>query len=150
MRYFFLVAAAAVMLAACQGKQSTATDATAADEATRTLVGQWNIENVVLNDSTYARPAELTPDTEQYVVFEADNHYAFHTNCNTIQGSFTEKGDSLTIEPGLMTRMACENMEVEDLLCRIIPDIKTVDYQNDSIARLNTDNSAYIVLRKAE
>lgn len=113
------------------------------------LTGQWYIENIVFNDSTYVRPAEEDPEVQQYITFE-DKNYHIYTNCNTIFGEYSLKGDSITIGSGGMTRMLCENMATEEALTKILPNIATVDVENDSIVRLNSRNtSEYIVLRKA-
>ncbi|WP_289833357.1 META domain-containing protein, partial [uncultured Muribaculum sp.] len=78
-------------------------------------------------------------------VFE-DSTYFIKTNCNTISGTYTIKGDSIILGDGAMTEMACDNMAVEDALRRILPNIATVYIQNDSIARLDSRNpSEYIV-----
>lgn len=59
-------------------------------------------------------------------------------------------GDSIKIEPGLMTEMACDNMATEDALRRILPSISTIEVQNDSVIRLNGANPAEcIMLKKA-
>ncbi|MDE7089124.1 MAG: META domain-containing protein, partial [Prevotella sp.] len=106
-------------------------------------------ENIVLSDSENVRPMEEVTDSRQYIQFE-DSTYFIKTNCNSISGFYTIKGDSINLGAGMMTRMACENMATEDALCRILPRIVTVDIENDSIARLNSNtDSAYIVLRKA-
>ncbi len=111
--------------------------------------GQWYLENIVLSDSENVRPMEEVTDSRQYIQFE-DSTYFIKTNCNSISGFYTIKGDSINLGAGMMTRMACENMATEDALCRILPRIVTVDIENDSIARLNSNtDSAYIVLRKA-
>ena len=113
--------------------------------------GQWYLENIVFSDSDYVRvrPDERLSSTHQYIVFE-DSTYFIRTNCNTISGSYTIKGDSIILDDGAMTEMACDNMAVEDALRRILPNIATVYIQNDSIARLDSRNpSEYIVLRKA-
>ena len=113
------------------------------------LTGQWYIENIVFNDSTCVRPTEEDPEALQYITFE-DKNYHIHTNCNTIFGEYSLKGDSITIGSGGMTRMLCENMATEEALTKILPNIATVDVENDSIVRLNSRNtSEYIVLRKA-
>lgn len=113
--------------------------------------GQWYLDSIVFSDSDYVRvrPDERLSSIHQYIVFE-DNTYFIKTNCNTISGSYTVKGDSITLGDGAMTEMACDNMAVEDALRRILPNIATVCIRNDSIARLDSHNpSEYIVLRKA-
>lgn len=114
--------------------------------------GQWYLDSIVFSDSDYVRvrPDERLSSIHQYIVFE-DNSYFIKTNCNTISGSYTIKGDSITLGDGVMTEMACDNMAVEEALRRILPNIATVYIQNDSIARLDSRNpSEYIVLRKAQ
>ena len=114
--------------------------------------GQWYLENIVFSDSEYVRvrPDVRLSSIHQYVVFE-DSTYFIRTNCNSISGTYTIKGDSITLGDGAMTEMACDNMAVEDALRRILPNIATVYIQNDSITRLDSRNpSEYIVLRKAQ
>lgn len=154
MKSFILTAAAAtLLLASCSGNsnQTSATeqqnDSTVVAE--NSILGKWNIENVVVSDSVYARPAEITPDVQQYISFEADSTYSIVTNCNTISGSYILTGDSIMLNAGPATLMACENMQVEDLIKQVLPEISTVDFENDSTLRLNTPSTKYIVLRKA-
>ncbi len=113
--------------------------------------GQWYLDSIVFSDSDYVRvrPDERLSSIHQYIVFE-DNSYFIKTNCNTISGSYTIKGDSITLGDGAMTEMACDDISVEEALRRILPNIATVYIQTDSIARLDSRNpSEYIVLRKA-
>ena len=152
MKSLFMTAAiAAIALCSCGGNATQATEAEQNDSTAvveNTVIGKWDIENVVLSDSVYARPAEI--DTvEQYISFEEDSTYSIGTNCNTINGSFVVNGDSIVINPGPSTRMMCENMQVEDLLMQILPEISTIDFENDSTLRLNGTEGKYIVLRKA-
>ena len=151
------VLAAAVMTAviatACSGKKENNTAIT--DQNTQNVVtdanirGQWYIENIVFSDSDYVRPDETLSSIHQYIVFE-DSTYFIQTNCNTISGAYAVKGDSITIGDGAMTEMACDDMAVEDALRRILPDISTIDVQNDSVVRLNGATPAEcILLRKA-
>ncbi|MDE6548885.1 MAG: META domain-containing protein [Muribaculaceae bacterium] len=149
MTAFFAVA----MMASCTGNKGAVDKDSAkvndiAKEATVDLKGQWYIENIFFNDSDYVRPAEILPDIRQYVQF-TDSTYSIMTNCNSISGYYTLSGDSITLEDGMMTEMACDNMQTEDALRRILPDIATIDVENDSIVRLNcTNNSSYLILKK--
>lgn len=71
------------------------------------------------------------------------------TNCNYISGYYTVSGDSITLGDGVMTEMACDDMQTEDALRRILPDIAAIDVENDSIVRLNCGNySGYLILRR--
>ena len=143
----------AVIATACSGKKENNTAIT--DQNTQNVVtdanirGQWYIENIVVSDSDYVRPDETLSSIHQYIVFE-DSTYFIQTNCNTISGAYAVKGDSITIGDGAMTEMACDDMAVEDALRRILPDISTIDVQNDSVVRLNGATPAEcILLRKA-
>lgn len=47
--------------------------------------------------------------------------------------------------------MACDNMDVEDILRRVLPNIATIDVQSDSVVRLNGAAPAEcILLRRAK
>ena len=71
------------------------------------------------------------------------------TNCNSISGEYVLRGDSISLGDGAMTEIACDNMAVEDALRKILPEIATVDMENDSVVRLNCGSTAgYIVLSK--
>jgi len=112
--------------------------------------GQWYIENIVFSDSDYVRPDETSSSMNQYIVFE-DSTYFIMTNCNSFNGSYTVKGDSIKLGDGAMTEMACDDMKTEDALRRILPHISTIDVQNDSVVRLNGLAPAEcILLRKAK
>lgn len=149
MMAFFAVA----MMASCTGnKGSDGSDSAKVDASAAVaqidLKGQWFIENIFFNDSDYVRPAEILPDSRQYVQF-TDSTYSIMTNCNSISGYYTISGDSITLSDGAMTEMACDDMQTEDALRRILPDIAAIDMENDSIVRLNCRNhSGYIILRK--
>ncbi len=84
----FILLGAAVM-ASCSGNKGTqTTDSANSEEIQKNTVdlrGQWCLENIVFDDTTYVRPAEQTPDVRQYITFQ-DSTFSIQTNCNTIQG----------------------------------------------------------------
>lgn len=138
----------------CSGNKGTNTDKVAdsalSEVANADIRGQWYIENIVFSDSDYVRPDETSSSMKQYIVF-GDSTYFIMTNCNTINGSYTVKGDSIKLGDGAMTEMACDDMQTEDALRRILPHISTIDVQNDSVIRLNGSVPAEcILLRKAK
>lgn len=111
--------------------------------------GEWDIDNIVFSDADHVRPSEQDPDSRQFIEF-TDSTYHIMTNCNSISGDYSLLGDTLTLHEGAMTRMACPDMATEDALRRILPEITTVDVENDSVVRLNSsDNSHYIILHRA-
>ncbi len=111
--------------AACVICGCTPSGTSSAPEQSPALEGRWEITDVVLNDSV-------------------------RTNCNSIGGSYTLNGDSLTIGDGFCTEMACDNMVVEDLIKQILPEVRSAVAGNDSTMRLTTAGESYISLRKAE
>ncbi len=128
----------AIIMASCSNSKESKTNiASEAQEQTVKvdLLGQWDLENIVLSDTVNVRPAEETPGVRQYITFN-DSAFSIQTNCNTIQGEYRLSGDSISFPVTLMTEMACDNMATEDALRKILPDIVTVDVQNDSVVRL--------------
>lgn len=110
--------------------------------------GRWNIDNIVFNDSVYVRPSEEVAGATNYFVFDGESYF-IQTNCNTISGSYLIKSDSITFNDGIMTEMACDNMATEDALRRILPEIETIDVENDSVVRLNSrTRSEYLILHR--
>lgn len=152
-----LIAGAALLIATatgCAGNKNA--ESNKVDDGVQTKIanvdirGQWYIENIVFSDSDYVRPDETSSSMKQYIVFE-DSTYFIVTNCNGISGSYSVKGDSIRLDDGLMTEMACDDMQTEDALRRILPHISTIDVQNDSVVRLNGLAPAEcILLRKAK
>lgn len=149
-----IAALLAVTTAACSGNKNMKTDTegpeTQEPAANTDIRGQWLIENIVFSDSDYVRPDETSSSMKPYIAFE-DTTYFVITNCNSITGSYAVAGDKITLGDGAMTEMACDNMETEDALRRILPHISTIDVQNDSVVRLNGATPAEcILLRKTK
>ncbi len=151
------IAGAALLMATvtgCTGNKEAKTDKLESKPQTEVanadIRGQWYIENIVFSDSDYVRPDETSSSMKQYIVFE-DSTYFIMTNCNSFNGSYTVKGDSIKLGDGVMTEIACDDMKTEDALRRILPHISTIDVQNDSVVRLNGLAPAEcILLRKAK
>lgn len=155
--YIFVIAGVVLLMATvagCSGNKGAKTDKVA-DAAQMETVnadirGQWYIENIVFSDSDYVRPDETSSSMKPYIVFE-DSTYFIITNCNSISGSYTVKGDSIKLGDGAMTEMACDDMRTEDALRRILPHISTIDVQYNSGVRLiGSAQAEYILLRKTK
>lgn len=146
-----LFGAMAAMMVSCSSQQNS-TEAVPEDEQAKEIIniqGEWNIENIVVDESESVCPAKEDPETRQYILFE-DSTYAVHTNCNTISGWYTLNGDSIVLGDGMMTMMACEDMASEDALRKVLPAVVTITVENDSTARLNTSTpTSYVELRRA-
>lgn len=112
------------------------------------IQGQWDIVNVVENDSSYVRPAEIDQGITSYIDFREDSTFGIMTNCNHIGGQYLQTNDSILLTDISATEMACDNMELEEMLKKILPIVNTIDCINDSITRLNSDKGdSYIVLK---
>lgn len=153
----FLIAGVALLMATtfgCSGNNEAKAikddNAAQTEVANADIRGQWYIENIVFSDYDYVRPDETSSNMKQFIVFE-DSTYFIMTNCNSINGSYTVKGDSIRLADGAMTEMACDDMRTEDAIRRILPHISTIDVQNNSVVRLNGSAPAEcILLRKAK
>lgn len=112
------------------------------------IEGQWDIVNAVENDSSYVRPSEIEQGVTAYIDFREDNTFGIMTNCNHLGGEYHQYNDSIRLTNILSTEIACDNMELEELLKKILPNVNTIDCINDSITRLNSNKGdSYIVLK---
>ncbi len=136
-----------VGMTACKG---TKEGSEKPSENTANIQGQWQIENVVENDSSYVRPSEIEQGITAYIDFRDDNTFGVMTNCNHLGGRYHQAADSICLTDLSATEMACDNMDLEEMLKKILPMVNTVDCINDSITRLNSDKGdSYIVLKKS-
>lgn len=117
----------------------------------KSICGQWQIENIVENDSSYVRPSEIEGGTRAYIDFREDKTFGVMTNCNHLGGEYFQYGDSISLTDISATEMACDNMEIEDMLKKVLPLVNALDCINDSVIRLNSSKAeAYIVLKRSE
>lgn len=155
MRKFFLICGL-VGLASCSGQKSHpekdgANDAGYPVAAVSAIQGQWDIVNVVENDSAYVRPSEIEQGMTAYIDFRDDDSFGVMTNCNHIGGRYHLDGDSMRLTDISTTEMACDDMELEEMLKKILPMVNAIDCINDSITRLNSGKGdSYIVLKKRD
>ncbi len=136
---------------ACSGVRSDADSSDKSSEAVDApaIQGQWMIENVVENDSSYLRPSEIESGLTAYINFNEDKTFGVVTNCNHLGGAYTQSHDTIRMTDISTTEMACDNMEMEEMLKKILPTVNAVDCLNDSVMRLNTTKSdSYIVLKR--
>ncbi|MCQ6962905.1 META domain-containing protein [Methanolobus chelungpuianus] len=79
------------------------------------MISEENIDSIIGTEWQWAElsgpmPADqlLVPGPENYyLVFSEDGIYYFRADCNTGSGNYTLEGESLTLEPGVMTLVAC-------------------------------------------
>lgn len=142
-----VLAAASLMLGACStGKSgSDACDKT----AQASLIGRWNIEKIVLSDTQSICIAKSDTIEPQTVRFLSDSSFSIQTNCNIIGGLYLVSGDSISLDKVLSTAMLCQDMETEEALVSILPQISTITFSGDSLVTLNASPSTFISLSKA-
>lgn len=149
----FAAALIALGVASCStGKESGSADSTetafVSVPFTGDLNGEWLIDEINIYDTLSLKPAEISPDELQTVTF-TDSTYHFQTNCNLVQGEYTQNGDTISFGMGLSTRMACPDMRIEDAINQLLPQLEGIGMDNDSTIRIVAKNpSAYILLRK--
>lgn len=150
----YLIISFLVVISACTGTKgnpdtSVMDDTKNGAACAADIHGQWDIENVVENDSIYVRPSDIKPLITAYIDFKEDNTFGIMTNCNHIGGRYYLNNDSIRLTDISTTEIACDNMEVEDMLKKIMPMVNVIDCINDSVIRLNSDKGdSYIVLKK--
>lgn len=153
MNRFLYLMASVFLMASCDGQsnRSASTSSRAAGNDTvisASLVGEWLLEQVAVSDTLEVNPGDMDPEARLCVQFCDDGTFNFQTGCNAIGGRYLQSGDSVGISDMTWTEMACEDMRVEELLRTVLPQVNGVEWNNDSIVRLNTSTPAYVVLRR--
>lgn len=146
--------AAATLLASCSGHATGSGSQPHDNSSAKTVVipdlhCKWLIDNIVVNDTIQVNPAEISPKRDCYIVFNPDGTFGASTNCNTLGGEYVLDNDSIRFDNMLITEMACDNMTVEEMLGRVLPEVQALDCVNDSVIHLNTASAAHIVLKKS-
>lgn len=154
MKRSFYLLPVVLLIASCSGRNAkTDTDTSlmydADSSVCASIEGEWLLEHVVVNDTLEVRPADINSEAMHYAYFYNDSTFNFQTGCNAIGGRYIQAGDSIVFNDMLWTEMACENMQVEELLRNALPKVSIVDWTNDSIVRLNSGSSEYVVLKKS-
>lgn len=155
MKKFLYIIPPILLTASCGGQhqKSISDDSQMSDTDSAvcaSIEGQWLLEHVVVSDTLEVRPADVDTEAKLYAHFYPDNTFNFQTGCNAIGGRYIQSGDSIAFSDMIWTELACDDMRVEQLLRDVLPHVSTADWNNDSIMRLNTGSSAYIVLKKSE
>lgn len=155
MRKILTFFAASVMIAAasCGGNADKKDSAwqqpqAVAVPAGKTIVGEWNIAEIVCGDSVRIVPSELLPEADVTMTFRADDTFYAATGCNQMSGGYASRGNTIKFADAMMTEMACEHMEVEDALRMLLPALEYCGFSEDgSEAEVKTaDGSGYIKL----
>ncbi len=92
---------AVILVATVAGLAACSSDSSNSD-----LVGPtWQWGSGTLNQPKHQF---VVPDPENYTItFADDGTYQAKADCNSVHGSYTTSGDSLTIKPGASTLVGC-------------------------------------------
>lgn len=151
----FLLGAVALAVTSCSTSKVNTSETEESSDATfvaqpysGSFVGEWRVLDIEMYDTLTIKPAELFPEEPTTVMF-TDSTYHFQTNCNLVQGDYTQTGDTITFSPGMSTRMACPDMRIETAINEILPQLTGIGAENDSTLRFIAKNpSAYMVIQK--
>ena len=151
---YLLFSLFALFAAACSGNIHQKQVEPAVDDAPESgenayILGQWYIENICFSDSDYVRPTEEVPGSRMYILFEPDGSYSVMTNCNHGAAQYKLTGQAISFEDAAWTELACDNMKVEEAMRKILPLLRTVELENDSVMRINSKAAPYLILTKA-
>lgn len=129
-----LVISALLLLSSCsmfQPKQY------ASDQNASNLNAKWHIISIE-NKSIESKVNGIEPI---FSIDIAKKEYTATTGCNNFMGNFEVKApNKLKMTRGISTMMACDNMDVEQGLSRIIPTITNYHLSNDTLSLLEGKN----------
>lgn len=124
MKKTLLCSAALLLLCGCAGnkakEEASATNETADIRLDSIgLQGAWSLTEYTVGNATGA----FTPESGYALTFdEEDNIFGISTDCNQINGGFSVTNDTIRFGNTLVTEMACDKMEVETNMLRLIND----------------------------
>jgi heat shock protein HslJ len=105
------------------------------------LIGDWEATSFRQRDAV----ASLLPDTEITARFGSDGTLAGSAGCNRYSAGFTTDGGSLTIEPPVLTRMACEKpdgvMKQEQQYVEALPRAASYTFEGQMLTLLAADGT---------
>ncbi|MDE7377309.1 MAG: META domain-containing protein [Muribaculaceae bacterium] len=132
MKKYFALALAALTLAACGNKAKEVevpeaeTGATEQAYAAPSLAGEWQL--VEYTDGE--KPLELNGE---YVLTLTDSTFVMQTDCNSLQGYYEVKADSIAFLNPMKTEMACDNEAVEQAMTSLAVNARTFWLEADTL-----------------
>lgn len=126
-----LVISAVLFLSSCSIFQPKQYDST---QSASNLNAKWHILSIE-NKSIEPKVNGIEPS---FSIDIAKKEYSAITGCNNLMGNFEVKApNKIKMTRGISTMMACDNMEVEQGLSRIIPTITQYKLSNDTLFLLD-------------
>lgn len=95
----------------------------------------WTVDSLVDGETASSTPAGATPATVEF----ADGRVTVFTGCNGGSGTYRLDGDTITVEPLMLTRKACESgiMTVESAMVAVLTGPVTYDVTSATLALEN-------------
>lgn len=121
MKKFFAAAALLLAMTACGGSQNKALPL----EGTT-----WKLTKM---ESIPAKNIDAEADFFTLQLSPADTMVAGRTNCNRFFGKYKLKGQQLEFENLGMTRMACADMQYEDLFVKMLDDVDRYEIKGSEL-----------------
>ena len=146
MKKLAIVAVAILAMSACSKSNNAQTETevnTAAEAIAATPAGEWTVTAIAAGGDTVATDAERTR-----MIFSADSTFHLSTNCNSIEGMWVAEGDSITVNPMLMTEMACDDMSAEQAAVAVLPQIVTYVLTDSTLTLAGSDDTTFVTLVK--
>lgn len=132
MKKYFAIALAALTLAACGNKAKedktpeAETGATEQAYAAPSLAGEWQLVEYTDGEA----PLELNGE---YALTLTDSTFVMQTDCNSIQGYYEVKADSIAFPNPMKTEMACDNEAVEQAMLSLVANARTFWLEADTL-----------------
>jgi heat shock protein HslJ len=133
LRLGITVFASVALLAACS--PST-------DKLTATM---WKLTAVTLTGTGSALPPGVVPVADQArytITFNDDGTFQAQADCNTVGGSYTTSGNSMTIQPGPSTLVACPADSYGDAFVAALGQVATFAVGNSVLTLTLSDGSS--------
>jgi len=107
------------------------------------IVGEWSIK--AYNPIEMSSYTLVETDGDYRFRFEENGSFYCGTDCNSISGVYTIKGDSLNFNNMMSTRMACENEVLEHALQQALPSVRTIGLSEDSVLSMKESGGNTVV-----
>lgn len=135
MKKIAIISTALLMLCACSNKNAGVN--AGADETAQIqldaigLQGDWRLAEYRIDCAS----TRFLVDAKYKLSFnEPDNTFSVTTDCNTIGGKFSVENDTLRFKDMMVTEMACDSMDVEQNMLRLLNDSTAYStYSNDTL-----------------
>jgi heat shock protein HslJ len=126
---------------AMTGPESVTEETADAAQAGDPLNTLWQWTSVTTGDGV-ATP--IGNPEAYYVVLLDDGTYVFRADCNNVAGSYSLEGSNLTLNPGAMTLVACDEDSLSDAFVDYLGRVQTFAFDADGSLALTLDDGAIL------